>query len=499
MPRKNSKKKGSQKKKRQGSASARTAEAKEAKVETKDNTATAMDTTDTTEDHKEGKANQVESKEFERALEIEDTKPDEALKLFKQVVFEADPDGTYFKLKERALTHITAIYIKQSRHDDLRALLVECRPFFDTISKAKTAKIVRDVIEQVGFGVKDSIQLQTDLCEDAIAWCKREKRTFLRQRMQSRIALLYFQQQRYKDALLLIKRLLKDVKKFDDKLLMVEIELIESKIHHALENFPKAKGALTSARSAANAVYCPPLLQAEIDLQSGLLCAVEKDFKTAFSYYYEAFEGYNTVNRKESAVSCLKYMLLTKIMADCPGDVYSIVNGKAGIKYAGPEVAAMKAVADAYKARSIQAFEEVNKKFTAELSEDPLVSTHLTELKNKLLEQNLIRIIEPFERVQISHVAKLIKLDQTYIENKLSEMILDKKFAGILDQGSGDLIVFDDLANDKTYETGLKTIKELGGVVDRLYAKAKTLSDAPVEESVPVVEEKKDASKVVEK
>ena len=49
------------------------------------------------------------------------------------------------------------------------------------------------------------------------------------------------------------------------------------------------------------------------------------------------------------------------------------------------------------------------------------------------------------------------------------------EIAGILDQGSGVLVVFDETPVDKTYENTLELIHEMGKVVDALYSKAKKL------------------------
>ncbi|KAG0041107.1 26S proteasome non-ATPase regulatory subunit 11 [Gryganskiella cystojenkinii] len=98
-----------------------------------------------------------------------------------------------------------------------------------------------------------------------------------------------------------------------------------------------------------------------------------------------------------------------------------------------------------------------------ELGNDPIIRNHLASLYDKLLEQNLVRVIEPFSRVEISHIAEIIKLPAQQVEVKLSQMILDKTFHG-------------ETPIDKTYESALDTMKNMANVVESLYEKASKLT-----------------------
>nr|NVI77722.1 regulatory particle non-ATPase 6 [Cucujiformia] len=225
--------------------------------------------------------------------------------------------------------------------------------------------------------------------KDCIEWAKEERRTFLRQSLEARLVALYFDTGMFLEALTLGSNLLKELKKLDDKNLLVEVQLLESKTYHALGNLPKARAALTSARTTANSIYCPPKMQAALDLQSGILHAAdEKDFKTAYSYFYEAFEGFDSVESTK-ALLALKYMLLSKIMLNNPEEVQQIISGKLAIKYAGKDINAMKAVAQASHKRSLADFQLAVKEFKHELEDDVIVRAHLGTLYDNMLEQNL--------------------------------------------------------------------------------------------------------------
>lgn len=399
-------------------------------------------------------------------------------------------------IKERAVYALARAYCEDDRHGEVVTLLTgaTCAPFFTNVTKAKTAKVVRAVLDICCSLSPNRLDMQAQICRNIIAWCRSEKRTFLRQRVEAKLAAVLFQQNRYGEARELTDSLLVELKKLDDKQLLVEVHLVEARIHHGMRGMAKAKAALTASRTNANAIYVAPALQASIDLMSGVLHCEEGDYDTAHSYFLEAFEQLDQLDDREKATPCLKYMMLCKILdglskalglsaAGATGirsdrndaDLSGMVSGKRGVKYAGSDVEAMAAIAAAASKRSLEEYEAVLVKYPRELQDDLLIKHHLGTLQEQLLESNLIRIIEPYSCVEIDHVASLIEMAVPVVEKKLSQMILDGKFHGILDQGKGQLIVYEDVDTDKAMEKGLKVIENVDKVVTSLFSRSQNL------------------------
>ena len=68
-----------------------------------------------------------------------------------------------------------------------------------------------------------------------------------------------------------------------------------------------------------------------------------------------------------------------------------------------------------------------------------------------------------------------MELDLPTVEKKLSQMILDGKFQGILDQGKGHLFVYEEGEKDKAMEKGLQVLENMDEVVTTLFERSKAL------------------------
>ena len=247
------------------------------------------------------------------------------------------------KAKETATYKLAQIYKDKGLVDELIALQKVILPLFIDLPKSKTAKIARTLFD-LTTKIEGRYDALVGLCKFIIEWCERESRSFLRMRIECKLAELYFKLDRFKDSLEILAKLLHELKKKEDKQLIVEAQLIESMVYHSLENLPKAKASLTSVKTTANAIYVVPLLQAEIDMMSGLISADEKDYSTAYSYFYETFEGYRSLNDPRAG-NAFKFMLFSKIMSRQSDDALNLINSSVALKFQGKDVDAMKEVA----------------------------------------------------------------------------------------------------------------------------------------------------------
>ena len=148
---------------------------------------------------------------------------------------------------------------------------------------------------------------------------------------------------------------------------------------------------------------------------------------------------------------------------------------KFGMKHLGPDIEAMATIARAAKARSLEQFQEAVTKYSSYLKSDDLIAHHLDILYDNMLESNLLKIIYPYSCVEIDHVSKLINLPMTVVVRKLSQMILDRRFSGILDQGKGHLVIYESTDEDLSFSKGTEIIANMGLVVESLHVRAKNI------------------------
>lgn len=418
--------------------------------------------------------NQLSSTYQEAKNLLAESKYDDAINILVSIINDQDSSEESHKIKEKSIKKIGKTLVKNSEPQKLADFSRSLKGYLSTVSKAKMTKTIRMMIDML-FEIEGSDKILSDLCYEFIEMAKNDKNAILRQRLEFKLATAQYRSFNFQESLTLVTQLLTEVRKLDDKPLLVECYLLESKIHHGLFNLSKARASLTASKTNANEMYCVPSLQAELDTMSGKLHCDEKDYKTAYSYFYEAFENYDSVENPKKFES-LKYMLLCKIMQNVPDEVHALINGKLALEYAKDVLEPMRAIAAAHANRSIKEFQETIHIHKESLSEDKLITRHLNELYEALVEQNLQRIIEPYSQVDISHIAHIIELPVNVVEKKLSQMILDKKLIGILDQESDSLIIFEDLEVGEMYTSSLATIEEIDNVVSSLYNRSLKLS-----------------------
>lgn len=210
------------------------------------------------------------------------------------------------QINDKLIYLLCDYYINRKDIDKLIEFTNSNDIYFNVLPQAKTAKLIKNIVEKISMKIRNISTLYV-IFKRYLNWAYEKKRNFLRCRIEAKIIILFVLKQKYKTALSMIDRLLKEVRKVDDKTLLLELYIMETKIHMLLKNSTKMKASLTFAKNVANTINSPIYMNSEIDLLSGILFMYDKEFKSAYIFFYECYETLYTYiyNSRNNAMDFL--------------------------------------------------------------------------------------------------------------------------------------------------------------------------------------------------
>ncbi|KAI5190393.1 26S proteasome regulatory subunit N6 [Nematocida minor] len=304
-----------------------------------------------------------------------------------------------------------------------------------TISKPSIAILLKkslDAIEKNSTPLQERIRIYNKLIE----WAEVNRRNLLKIDFDMRKIEGLLLMGKYSEALELISTTAKVLKRADDKLGLVKLFYLESKVFYALKNISKAKSSLTMSKSTATFVYCPSFLQAKIDLLSAMYAADEKEYSISTGYIIEALDGFTLSQDQEMSVLCCRYLILIKIMNNKAVEIESLSQNKPVLQQHKDD-ACIKMLYEIGKCvldRDLRKCRDIVDENVKLIESDEFLTNHLRCLCDNLIDSNILKIIEPYSNINIEYIAKVLNFNLDVIEDRLRRMILDEKIKGDIDQ-----------------------------------------------------------------
>ncbi|ORD96127.1 PSD11 [Hepatospora eriocheir] len=340
--------------------------------------------------------------------------------------------------REEAVLSKASNLINLNKYEELYELLVNLQTKgWKELSTARYTKILRLVFNMMN--IEENYKNIKNLILKLIEY---EKRNIIKIDLKCKLIFLELRNRNYRECLELIKDTVAVLKKYDDKINIINVFLYESRANYELNNFPQAKASLTAARALAVCSATPQSLQSEIDLLNGMYLVDDKCYNTAINYFIEVLQ--QTYSKSSDNLIGLRYVILCKILNE-DFNMKDILN-----KYPNKNknVNLLVEISKVAKSRDVNEYHRILE--NSELISDVFLIKHLRHYYDVLFDMNILKIVEPYSHVKVSFISQKLNIEQNVIENKLRVMILDKKLNGILDHFTESLIVYDCKENKKS-------------------------------------------------
>jgi 26S proteasome regulatory subunit N6 len=363
--------------------------------------------------------------------------------------------------KEMAFIEIQKIKMAEKDFEGIKNNILHLKNIWANITTARITKIIKKVFEIIPSS-SDVLDNVLGILSDLISWADSENKNMLRLDLECKRISVFIYVGKYHEALERIKKVVKELKKYDDKGNLISLYVYESKAYYKIMNFAKAKSALTSARTLAVSTFCSSELQAQIDLFNGMYLCDERNYVTSFSYFLEALEGFSVDKKYNEAGISLRYLILSKIISGRQSEIQNIYNNKYAVQCLNDDcVKILMEISKACQDRNLRKYSNIIIQNKSIIDNDDFLKTHLEYLYGILLEKNVLKLIEPYSVVYIEYIAKKLSFDVSELEKIIRKMILDKSINGILNHSDMSLIISEDKPVEKYGKECLEAITAL--------------------------------------
>lgn len=353
--------------------------------------------------------------------------------------------------KEIAFLEIQKNNISTRNYNALRENITSIREYWSNITTARLTKIIKKIFDMIPCEY-ETLENMLNVLDDLILWAEKDNKNLLRLDLECKRIYVYIFLGKYHDALVKIKDIAKDLKKFDDKNNLISLYVYESKAFYKIKNPNRAKASLTAARALAVSTYCSYELQAQIDLLNGMYLCDERNYKIAFSYFLEAMEGFTIDKKCEFACVSLRYLILSKIISKNQNEIEMLFKNKNAAPYSNDNlVKLLIEIGQCCTDRNLRRYLSLMENNRQILESDEFLFSHLGYLYDILLENNIIKIIESYSVVYLELISKNLNFEVEIIEEKIRKMILDGKINGILNHSDMSLILYNNI-NEHAFE-----------------------------------------------
>ena len=245
----------------------------------------------------------------------------------------------------------------------------------------------------------------------------------------------------------------------------MEIYALQIQLYSRLKDHKRLRATFHQAMNVRGGIPHPRTL-ALIQELGGKMHMEAKEYDAAGKTFFQAFKSYDEAG-DPSRLRCLNYLVLSGMLG--VSNINPFDSQECRPYKDDPSVVAMTNLVQAFHNNDIVAFEGILKQSKGQrLLADAFLRQHVADLLETIRRQVLARLVQPYQRIQLSALAAALNhMSVPEVEALLVRLITDGSLAARLDRTQGVLLKVptedDDDDDDET-----QTLERLLSMVDQV-------------------------------